>query len=106
MSVLVQPNCVDHHFGIEVASCLNWEHWQPGGEYTQQITLKNVNLKTKKLKYRCVPFIFISLVSLFEYCCYLSYFLLVLDAYWKGVFNRWGAIFVRIKPRKENNVIQ
>ena len=40
------------HFGIEVAKVLNWDQWEPGGEYTQLITLKNVNTKTKKLKYR------------------------------------------------------
>lgn len=54
MPVLLESNCLDQHYGIEVANGLNWEHWQPGGEYTKQITLKNVNLKTKKLKYRLV----------------------------------------------------
>ena len=52
MSVILQANGTKKHYGIEVASSLNWEHWEPGGEYTKQITLKNVNFKTKKLKYR------------------------------------------------------
>lgn len=42
----------DHCCGIEVTNNLNWEHWEPGGEYTQKLILKNVNVKTKKLKYR------------------------------------------------------
>ena len=54
MSVILTSNNTNKHYGIEVASSLSWEHWEPGGEYTKQITLKNVNLKTKKLKYRYV----------------------------------------------------
>ena len=42
-----------NHFGIEVANNITWQGWEPGGEYTKDITLKNVQIKTQKLKYRC-----------------------------------------------------
>ena len=38
--------------GLEVTERIVWEGWQPGGEYTKNITLKNVDVKSKKLKYR------------------------------------------------------
>ena len=40
------------HCGVEVLNNLEWQQWEPGGEYTQKLVLKNVNSKTKKLKYR------------------------------------------------------
>ncbi|PIK59519.1 putative coiled-coil domain-containing protein [Apostichopus japonicus] len=39
------------HFGIEVAKGLVWKEWEPGGEYTKHVILKNVNVKTQKFKY-------------------------------------------------------
>lgn len=38
--------------GIEVNDSVTWQGWEPGGEYTKHITLKNVQIKTQKLKYR------------------------------------------------------
>ena len=43
-----------NHYGIEVTKVLKWDQWEPGGEYTQLMTLKNVNTKTKKLKFRYI----------------------------------------------------
>ncbi|XP_064646085.1 cilia- and flagella-associated protein 65-like isoform X2 [Lineus longissimus] len=40
-----------NHFGIEVSQGLMWQGWEPGREYTKHITLKNVKVKTQKLKY-------------------------------------------------------
>ena len=45
-----------NQFGIEVTDGLVWQGWEPGGEYTKHITLKNVHIKTKKLKYRYKPY--------------------------------------------------
>ncbi|XP_065655689.1 cilia- and flagella-associated protein 65 isoform X4 [Hydra vulgaris] len=43
-----------HHFGIDIESNLHWQSWELGGEYSEIITLKNVDLRTKKVKYRIV----------------------------------------------------
>ena len=48
----VQTEQSVNHFGIEVANSITWQGWEPGGEYTQQIVLKNVQIKTKKLHYK------------------------------------------------------
>lgn len=39
-------------FGLEVPSSLTYKGWEPGGEYTKQLVLKNVQLRTKKIKYK------------------------------------------------------
>ena len=41
-----------NHYGIEVIKGLTWKGWEPGGEYTKHVILKNVKVKTQKLKYR------------------------------------------------------
>ncbi|KAM7444065.1 hypothetical protein ABFA07_007249 [Porites harrisoni] len=48
----VQTQRSVNHFGIEVADSVTWQGWEPGGEYTQQIVLKNVQIKTQKLQYK------------------------------------------------------
>lgn len=48
----VQTQRSINHFGIEVADSITWQGWEPGGEYTQQIVLKNVQIKTQKLQYK------------------------------------------------------
>jgi len=52
MAVSISSALKKNHFGIEVTKLMKWDQWEPGGEYTQLMTLKNVNSKTKKLKYR------------------------------------------------------
>ncbi|XP_050388962.1 cilia- and flagella-associated protein 65 [Patella vulgata] len=37
--------------GIEVVDGVVWQGWEPGQEYTKNITLKNVQVKTQKLKF-------------------------------------------------------
>ena len=37
--------------GIEVVEKIVWQNWQPGREYTKNIVLKNVKVKTQKIKY-------------------------------------------------------
>uniref|UniRef100_A0A4X2JWM6 Cilia and flagella associated protein 65 n=1 Tax=Vombatus ursinus TaxID=29139 RepID=A0A4X2JWM6_VOMUR len=39
-------------WGIQVAESLVWKNWELGKEITKNLTLKNVNMKTQKLKYR------------------------------------------------------
>ncbi|XP_038048739.1 cilia- and flagella-associated protein 65-like [Patiria miniata] len=39
------------HYGIEVVKGVTWKGWEPGGEYTKNVILKNVQVKTQKLKY-------------------------------------------------------
>eukprot|EP00794_Sanderia_malayensis_P017503 gene17503-19253_t len=41
-----------NRYGLEVSDGVVWQGWEPGGEYTKNITLRNVDIKTKKLKYR------------------------------------------------------
>lgn len=38
--------------GIEVPSVLTYKSWEPGGEYTKPLVLKNVNLTSKKIRYK------------------------------------------------------
>ena len=40
-----------NHYGIEVIDSITWQGWEPGNEYTKNIVLKNVKVKTQKLKY-------------------------------------------------------
>ena len=42
------------NYGIEVNAGIQWQGWEPGGEYTKQITLKNVQVKTQKIIYKWV----------------------------------------------------
>ncbi|KAK3083386.1 hypothetical protein FSP39_021362 [Pinctada imbricata] len=41
-----------NYYGIEVVSGIVWQGWEPGREYTKNIILKNVNVKTQKIKYK------------------------------------------------------
>ena len=52
LTMPVQTQRSVNHFGIEVADSVTWQGWEPGGEYTQQIVLKNVQIKTQKLQYK------------------------------------------------------
>ncbi|XP_071101269.1 cilia- and flagella-associated protein 65-like isoform X1 [Haliotis cracherodii] len=38
--------------GLEVTEQLLWQGWEPGREYTKNIVLKNVQIKTQKLRYK------------------------------------------------------
>ncbi|XP_065886516.1 cilia- and flagella-associated protein 65-like [Dysidea avara] len=38
--------------GIEVPSALTYKSWEPGGEYTKPLVLKNVHLTSKKIRYK------------------------------------------------------
>ncbi|XP_068102097.1 cilia- and flagella-associated protein 65 isoform X2 [Hyperolius riggenbachi] len=42
----------DSVLGFEVHRCLHWQDWELGKEYTKHLPLKNVRLKTQKLKFR------------------------------------------------------
>ena len=39
-------------FGLEVPLGLTYQGWEPGGEYTKHLVLKNVQLKTQKIRYK------------------------------------------------------
>ncbi|XP_067426153.1 cilia- and flagella-associated protein 65 [Emydura macquarii macquarii] len=39
-------------WGIEVAEALHWHGWELGKEFTKHLSLKNVHVKTQKLRYR------------------------------------------------------
>lgn len=41
-------------YGIEVSQQIIYHGWEPGKEYTRNIVLKNVAVKTQKLKFRLV----------------------------------------------------
>ena len=47
-----QSNGRVNNHGIEVISALTWQGWEPGREYTKNLVLKNVRVKTQKLKYK------------------------------------------------------
>ncbi|KAG8537291.1 hypothetical protein GDO81_024771 [Engystomops pustulosus] len=42
----------DSILGFEVCRCLHWQHWELGKESTKNLTLKNVRLRTQKIKFR------------------------------------------------------
>ena len=39
-------------FGLEVPETVTWKNWEPGKEYTKNIPIKNVKVKTQKIHYR------------------------------------------------------
>ena len=39
-------------FGIDCPECVEWKHWQAGGEYTRTFVVKNVSKKSQRLKYK------------------------------------------------------
>lgn len=43
--------------GIEAPNHLMYQRWEPGGTYTKPLVLKNVKLKTQKLKFRLIAMI-------------------------------------------------
>lgn len=47
-----RPPGVVTRCGLEAPRGLTYHSWEPGGEYTKTLTLKNVDLKTQKIKYR------------------------------------------------------
>ena len=46
------PSLKNNYYGIEVLNSIVWQGWEPGREYTKNIVLKNVNVKTQKVKYK------------------------------------------------------
>ncbi|XP_056390442.1 cilia- and flagella-associated protein 65 [Hyla sarda] len=54
-----QPRCVpprkvkekDSVLGFELCRCLHWKNWELGKESTKNLTLKNVRLRTQKIKF-------------------------------------------------------
>ena len=50
--VAPMPKGKTQHYGIEVADKVIWQGWEPGREYIKSIILKNVKVKTQKLKYK------------------------------------------------------
>ena len=51
VQVAARPHKVTKH-GIEVPTALTYKSWEPGGEYTKPLILKNVNLTSKKIRYK------------------------------------------------------
>ena len=39
-------------FGLEVPETVTWKNWEPGKEYTKDIPIKNVKVKTQKIHYK------------------------------------------------------
>ena len=39
-------------YGLEVTESCVWQGWEPGREYTKSIILKNVRVKTQKLRFK------------------------------------------------------
>ncbi|KAJ3173570.1 hypothetical protein HDU88_002656 [Geranomyces variabilis] len=48
------PNRHDRRlqFGIDCAEMVHFTHWEPGGEHVKQLIVKNVVMKTQKIKYK------------------------------------------------------
>ncbi|KAJ3162411.1 hypothetical protein HDU86_004891 [Geranomyces michiganensis] len=48
------PNRHDRRlqFGIDCAEMVHFTHWEPGGEHIKQLIVKNVVMKTQKIKYK------------------------------------------------------
>lgn len=46
-----KPNKVEK-FGLEMPNRVTYQSWEPGGEYTKTIVLKNVKVKTQKIKFK------------------------------------------------------
>lgn len=44
------------HNGIETIPAVTYQGWEPGKEYTKNIVLKNVKVKTQKITYKWVNF--------------------------------------------------
>ena len=42
------------HNGILSTSQITWNAWEPGGEYTKMIKIKNVDCQTHKIQYKYV----------------------------------------------------
>ncbi|KAI8912237.1 hypothetical protein DFJ77DRAFT_542027 [Powellomyces hirtus] len=53
-NLIPTPNRHDRRlqFGIDCAEMVHFTHWEPGGEYVKQMTVKNVVMKTQKIKYK------------------------------------------------------
>ncbi|KAL5489479.1 hypothetical protein EMCRGX_G018573 [Ephydatia muelleri] len=39
-------------FGLEVPKALTYHGWEPGGEYTKSLIIRNVQIKTQKIRYK------------------------------------------------------
>ncbi|KAJ1558489.1 hypothetical protein HK096_011640 [Nowakowskiella sp. JEL0078] len=39
-------------FGVDCAELVHFAHWEPGGEHIKQLVIKNVVMKTQKIKYK------------------------------------------------------
>jgi hypothetical protein len=48
------PNRYDRRiqFGIDGAESVHFTHWEPGGEHIKQLIVKNVVMKTQKIRYK------------------------------------------------------
>lgn len=46
------PTSKVNHNGIETIPAVTYQGWEPGKEYTKNIVLKNVMVKTQKLTYK------------------------------------------------------
>ncbi len=45
-----RKKCVEG--GLEFPSKLTYHNWEPGGEYTQPLVMKNVKLSTQRIKFK------------------------------------------------------
>lgn len=39
-------------FGLEVPKALTYHGWEPGCEYTKSLVIRNVQIKTQKIRYK------------------------------------------------------
>lgn len=51
LEVVEKSICKPEELGIQVIDEIVWHGWEPGREYTKNIVLKNVKVKTQKIKY-------------------------------------------------------
>ena len=43
--------------GLEVPRGVVYQGWEPGGEYTKLLVMKNVQLRTQRIKYKSVDWL-------------------------------------------------
>jgi len=55
VSQLPDGKTISH--GVETVSQLTWIGWTPGKEYTKHILLRNLRVKTQKVKYKLVSYL-------------------------------------------------
>ena len=66
MATLPQNKPIKEIYGLEVPNHLTYQGWEPGGTYTKSLILKNVKLKTQKIKFRYRQAVIVQCIDVFN----------------------------------------